>query len=179
MRILSIKRVGAIALGILALIILVTRPQPTQTPGWQTGDTAPTSLIEQIISENIYPGKAFDSSHLRIWKIKQSGQHEPLYLINTQVPKIIEDSRLCGSLGCAILGYQPATRHYQQVLNVYLNPHLPLEIPFIELSDSIQNGLPVLLVNQMHGHHLQQITLTFNGHQYEATETTLFPKRYE
>jgi hypothetical protein len=179
--------VGAIALIAVALILsgvgLIDKQAAASDADWShAAQSAPSELLEQIRTETLSPNAPVDVGRMKVWKVQQSGQTQPLYLIDSRVTDSAERSNanpLCGSSGCAFFGYLATMNGYQQVLNVYLDPRLPPNVPLIELGDGLQAGLPVLKVNQLEGDRIQLLSLSFNGQKYEIIETQLLPQRYE
>ncbi|MGF1498406.1 MAG: hypothetical protein ACFB8W_16520, partial [Elainellaceae cyanobacterium] len=157
-------------------------PRTMAQGSWQFAKSAPSDLMQQVLAENIGSPSLVDASQMRVLRVQQSGQPTPLYLIDTRTADSSNSSGgnpLCGALGCAFLGYLPGDEGYQQVLGIYLNPNLPPDIPLFQLSEALHNELPILQVNQLEGHQIQQLTLTFNGQEYEVTQAELLSQRYE
>ncbi|MGF1499992.1 MAG: hypothetical protein ACFB8W_24665 [Elainellaceae cyanobacterium] len=182
MKRLSWKVLVAIAIGVFAVGAIASLPRTMAQGGWQAAKSAPSSLIQQVAAENVGSTSPIDVSQMRVWKIRQSGQSVPLYLIDTRTTdpeNSAQANPLCGALGCAFLGYLPGDEGYQQVLGIYLDPNLPPNIPLFQLSEALHNELPILQVKQLEGHQIQQLTLTFNGQEYEVTQAELLSQRYE
>ncbi|MCG8368814.1 MAG: hypothetical protein MJA27_36460 [Pseudanabaenales cyanobacterium] len=177
--------VGAIALTILLSSITgaIREHASADSANWNDAVySAPLGLMEQVQRNNLSPDLPIDTGRMRVRKVQQSGQSEPLYLIDSQIAdaaKYPQANLLCGELGCAFFGYIPSDSRYEEILNTYFNPHLPPDIPLFESTETLKNGLPVLKVNQMESEQVQQLTLAFNGQAYEVIENQLFPDRYE
>jgi hypothetical protein len=172
---------------VLGLVIAWAIPSPNATsqPQWQLAkDAAPAGLMAQVIQENLQPGTAIDTGQMKIWQIQQANQNVPLYLIDTRVANAAEhpqDNPLCGVQGCLFLAYISAgSGHYQRVLSIYLNPHLPPQTTLLQPSAySSESGLPCLMVNQLEHHKIRTTQFCFNGSIYEIIDTQLLPKVYE
>ena len=177
-------RTGLVIVCVLSVIGFYTAlSQSSDANGWQRGsDAAPAGLMQQVIQENIAPDFQVDSGRMRVWRIQQSGQPDPLYLIDSRVASAAESASanpLCGASGCAFFGYIQQGDRHQRVFADYLDPRLPPNIPLFEVPHKLQNRLPVLIVNQMENNQIRQLTLSFNDREYEVTETQLLPQRYE
>ena len=136
--------------------------------------------MQQAASE--YLTSEFDDQldQLSVLKIWQSGQAEPLYIINSRIPTLEMDKNpLCGALGCLFLGYVQTNNGYQNVFSSYLDPRLPPDIALIEVSDTLQNEMPELIVHQLEGNQILRLRLTLNNGRYEVVETQHLPERYE
>jgi hypothetical protein len=169
---------GGLAIA-LPLIIGVYQvwPRPEKSD-WQPAETiAPPELMEQAANE--YLSASFDGQlgKLSVMKIFQSGQSEPLYIINSRIPDIeMHKNPLCGALGCLYLGYVQTSNGYQNVFNSYLDPRLPPDVSLIEVSDDLQNEMPELIVHQLEGRQLLRLRLTLNSDRYEVVETQYLPE---
>jgi hypothetical protein len=176
---------GAIALIAIVVVLSATgladRQASANDTAWSyAAQSAPSELMTQLRREHLSPDAVVDTGRMKVWKIQQPGQTQPLYLIDSRVADAASSTNpLCGASGCAFFGYLATTNGYQQVLNVYLDPRLPPHVALIDAINELQSGLPVLKVNQLEGDRIQQLTLTFDGQQYQVTETQLSPKRYE
>jgi hypothetical protein len=176
---------GAIALIAIVVVLsavgLADRQASANDAAWSyAAQSAPSELMTQVRAEHLSPDAAVDTGRMKVWKIQQSGQTQPLYLIDSRVADAANSTNpLCGASGCAFFGYLVTASNYQQVLNIYLDPRLPPHIALIEVINTLQSGLPVLKVNQLEGDRIQQLTLTFDGTQYQVTDTQLSPQRYE
>ena len=151
---------------------------------WQLANqVAPTGLMAQVGRENLQPGAAIDLGRMKVWKLQQSQQPQPLYLIDTRIMNEAAQPNanpLCGALGCAFLGYLPTHgNQYQRVLNLYLNPLLPPDVPLLQPMPKLQSGLPCLLVHQLEHQQLRLFKLCWNGRIYEVVDSSLLPKVYE
>ena len=171
---------GAIVV-VLSAVGLAERQASANDAAWSyAAQSAPTELMTQIHREHFSPDAAVDTGRMKVWKIQQSGQIQPLYLIDSRVANSAGSTNpLCGASGCAFFGYLTTANGYQQVLDIYLDPRLPPHMPLIELGDELQAGFPILKVNQLEGDRIRQLTLAFNEQKYDITETKLFPQRYE
>jgi hypothetical protein len=155
------------------------RAQPDWKPASQS---APPGLLEQVVQENIQPGISIDAQNMKIWTIHPSQAKQALYLIDPRVAKAEDssDNPLCGAAGCVFLAYvQVSGNLYQRVLNTYLNPLLPPEVPLIKPGPELQSGLPCLQVNQLERQKIRTFKLCVNGTTYEVMESHLLPKVYE
>ena len=142
--------------------------------------SAPSELMTQIRREHLSSDATVDTGRMKVWKIQKSGQTQPLYLIDSRVAGAASYTNpLCGASGCAFFGYLATTNGYQSVLSIYLDPRLPPHVTLIDTTNEPKSGLPVLKVNQLEGDRVQQLTLTFDGKQYQVTDTQLSPQRYE
>lgn len=151
--------------------------------GWKpASQVAPPGLLEQIVRENIEPGIAIDARNMKLWKIQPPKAKQALYLIDTRVARggTSQDNPLCGAGGCVFLAYtQVSGDRYQRVLQTYLNPLLPPEVPLIKPAPELQSGLPCLLVNQLENRKIRTFKLCLNGTNYAVVESHLLPKVYE
>jgi hypothetical protein len=165
---------GGLAIA-LPLIIGVYQvwPRPEKSD-WQPAETiAPPELMAQAADED-------QLGQLNVKKIVQSGQAEPLYIINARIPDIeMHKNPLCGASGCLYLGYVQTSDGYQNVFNSYLDPRLPPDVSLIEVSDSLQNEMPELIVHQLEGRQLLRLRLTLNNDRYEVVETQYLPDQNE
>jgi hypothetical protein len=170
---------------ISAIAFLLPSPQATSQPQWQLAkDAAPVELMAQVLQENLQPGTTLDAGQMKVWKVQQADQNVPLYLIDSRVANAAEQPQgnpLCGAQGCLFLAYIPAEKgHYQRVLHLYLNPHLPPKTTLLQPAEySLEAGLPCLVVNQLEHHKIRRMQFCFNGNNYEIIDTQLFPKVYE
>lgn len=150
---------------------------------WQSAaQAAPAGLMEQVVRDNMTSNAQIDAGKMKVWKILQPGQSEPLYLIDTRIANLAErpsGNPLCGALGCAFFGYVSENGHYRKVLGTYFDVNLPPHIPLFELTDNLQKGLPTLKVNQREGDRVRQFIFSFNGESYEVVETRLSPNVYQ
>ena len=90
---------------------------------------------------------------------------------------------LCGYIGCLYVGYlQPAqldsAEFAREVFSAYINPHLPPHIPLLQAKqderESVAQGLPCLVFNQLElSDHLRQLEYCFNGRFYQLTDSRL------
>jgi hypothetical protein len=169
----------------LGLAIAWAIPKATSQPQWQLAkDAAPAELMAQVIQENLQPGMLVDTAQMKVWQVQQADQKVPLYLIDTRVANAAEQPQgnpLCGVQGCLFLAYIPAgSGHYQQVLSIYLNPHLPPQITLLQPEeDFLESGLPCLTANQLEHHKIRTTRFCFNGSNYEILDSQLLPKVYE
>ncbi len=168
----------------LVLAIAWAIPKATSQPQWQLAkDAAPVELMAQVIQENLQPGTPVDTGQMKIWRVQQVNQNVPLYLIDTRVANAAEQPQgnlLCGVQGCLFLAYIPAgSGHYQRVLSLYLNPHLPPKIVLLQPTAALQAELPCLMVSQLEQPKIRTTQFCFNGSIYEIVETQLLPEVYE
>ena len=170
---------------VLAIAFFLPKTNASSQPQWQLAKAAaPTGLMAQVIQDNIQPGTPVDIGQMKVWKVQQSDQNVPLYLIDTRAVNAAEHPQgnpLCGVQGCLFLAYIPAgSGHYQQVLSIYLNPHLPPQTILLQPATySSASGLPCLMVNQLEHHKIRTTQLCFNGSIYEIIDTQILPKVYE
>ncbi|NEP20383.1 MAG: hypothetical protein F6J97_26470 [Leptolyngbya sp. SIO4C1] len=115
---------------------------------------------------------------MSVWKIQASGQAAPLYLIDSRLAGDAPNP-LCGTAGCVFFAYIPSSDRYQQVFLAYLDPRLPPEVELFEVITTLEEGFPTLMVHQLDGRHLQQLTLSFTGQRYEVVNTQHLPQVYE
>jgi hypothetical protein len=165
------------------IAVLAMKSASVET-GWQeAARSAPPGLIQQVAKENLSSDFAGDIGRMKVWKIFQSRQSKPLFLIDTHITNEatqLYGNPLCGAMGCKFLGYvSTAKNQYQQVLANYFKPQLPPKISLIEPTPTIRNGLPTLKVNQLERKQVKQTMLAFDGKRYEVVETQLLPKVYE
>lgn len=151
---------------------------------WQPAAlAAPPGLMEQVVKEHIKGEWLGDPGRMRVIKIQQSGQQNPLYLINT---RIIHDcppqgcnplqDPLCGRAGCAYLGYVQNGKSYRQVFNEYLNSLLPPEVPFMRVSNQLASGLPCLQFTQLENTMSDRLRLSrfcYDGRIYKRVDESL------
>ncbi|NET34879.1 MAG: hypothetical protein F6K19_23125, partial [Cyanothece sp. SIO1E1] len=153
--------VRAIALTILlsSLFGAIQERAAADATHWNyAAHAAPSELMTQVQQDNLRPEVPIDLGRMQIWKIQQSGQSAPLYLIDSQIAdlaKYPQANPLCGRLGCAFLGYIPTDNGYVKVLDLYLKPQLPPDITLFAPSEILQHGLPVLRVNQLESNQRQ------------------------
>jgi hypothetical protein len=183
MRISSVK-IGFVTLCLISFIgIYVASSQSSDTLRWQSAlNVVSEELLQRIIEENTAPGFHLDKEEVRALKIQHSGQPAPLYLIDFRTSDFSQSlpvNPLCGASACAFFGYIRQGNNYQRVLSIYLNPHLPPNIPLVQTTDELQNHLPVLSVKQLEDTHIRQLTLSFNENEYEVTETKLLSQSYD
>ncbi|MEL6327037.1 MAG: hypothetical protein AAFQ61_09065 [Cyanobacteria bacterium J06626_23] len=146
---------------------------------WQpAGEVLPTELLEQIQSDHLQPEFLGNADQMRAWKIQQSGQPIPLYLIDSRLTES-DEQPLCGQSGCAFFAYVPNGQHYRSVWNAYLDPRLPPDLNLITATDNLQNRLPELILYQLERGQLQQFTLAFDGDRYEVVEAVNLPNSHE
>jgi len=172
---------GLILVGAIAVFAMKSASVET---GWQeAARSAPPGLMQQVVKENLSSDFAGDTGRMRVWRVFQTGQSKPLFLVDTRSKNEANQPHqnpLCGALGCKFLGYvSTAKDQYQQVLANYLKPQLPPEVPLIEPTPTIRSGLPILKINQIEGRQVKQSVLAFDGKGYEVVETQLLPKVYE
>jgi hypothetical protein len=173
---------GVITGLLLAMLafLLAQYSASSDTPQWQS---ISHKLSAQVMTESFRPGIPIDVGRLRTWKIQQSEQSDPIYLVDSRLSDRADYPRvnpLCGASGCAFLIYKPdGDRHFQQIWSAYLNVNLPPTVALFEPSPDLSHGLPILKINQMEGQRIRQLRLSFDGKGYEITQTTLMPQIYE
>lgn len=176
---------GAMALLVVLLVLpgISDRSVSTETETWQrAAEIAPSRLMEQVRTEHLGTEATVDLGRMKIWKIWRSAQSHPLYLIDSRIAdaaRYPQANLFCGQSGCAFWGYISVNHRYQQVLASYFNPRLPPDIPLFSLTGNLQNGLPMLQVNQLEDDRLWQYTLTFSGKTYDITEANLISETHE
>jgi hypothetical protein len=167
-----------LALVVLVLGFVAVTSQSVQ-PTWQLGQMlAPPKLLQQVAQDNLNPDFPVDPGQMRILKIQQSRQAQPLYLIDARLGQAAPQP-LCGAAGCAFWGYRPTKSGFQKVFAAYLNPHLPPGTPLVEPLPILENGLPQLTIHQLDGTVLQHLTLAFNGQTYAIAQVDYLPISYE
>lgn len=155
-----------ICLVVLLALAIWLWPRPSQT-GWQLAqDVAPLPLLSQMMQDNLSPTFPIDPGQMQMWKVQIARQRQPLYLVDSRVEGS-ETQPLCGAIGCAFFAYIPQDTGFQRVLATYLSPHVPPGRSLIELTTTVEHGLPRLVVNQLGAEGFQQYTLGFNGQIYE------------
>ncbi len=166
----------------LAIVFTLNQHAFSQDQWRFAKDIAPPGLVDQIVQENFQSSSPVEAGNMKVWKIQQPQQREPLYLIDTRVTHDSKQARanpLCGQQDCLFLGYVPKRDRYQRILNLYLNPHLPPKMALWRSLSELNNGLPCLVAQQLVQEKIQAFKLCFNGQVYEITETQRLPKRYE
>lgn len=181
---LRFRLIAFVSLILVGMIAVLAMKSASTEAGWQeAARSAPSGLMQQVTKENLSSDFAGDIGRMKVWKIVQSGQSKPLFLIDTHITNEATQpygNPLCGAMGCKFLGYiSTAKNQYQQVLANYFKPQLPPKVPLIEPTSTIRNGLPTLRVNQLESKQVKQTTLAFDGERYEVVETQLLPKVYE
>lgn len=157
------------------IVGLLNQGKATEFVTWQrASQVAPASLVQQIQQENLSGNSQVGD--MKVWKIQRPQQSKPLYLIDSRIKG---KASLCGALGCAFWGYVPVSDRFQRVLSAYFDPRLPPKIQLFESQNALQNGLPILKVNQLEKQQICQYQYEFNGKGYELMETRLLPQRYE
>ncbi|MEN8446357.1 MAG: hypothetical protein ABG776_15255 [Cyanobacteria bacterium J06555_13] len=170
-------KAGLLAAGVaiaLPFIIGVYQvwPRP-EISAWQpAAEVAPPGLMMQIATDNLTSGFETQLGQMTMMRPWQPGQLKALYLIDSRTADLsTQDNPLCGALGCAFFGYVPTDEEFQSVLSLYLDPHLPPDIPLIETSDRLQNNMPELIIHQLEGEQLMRMRMVLNTEQYEVVET--------
>lgn len=153
-----------------------TRWIPIDT--WQyAAKVAPPGLMQQVVQENVNPDWLGDPGKMQVIKPKVKGQKNDLYLINTRVQyecplngcSPLADP-LCGSKGCAYLGYVRRGKSYTEVFNQYLRSTLPPDVTFLQVSNSLVLGLPCLGFTQLSeptGGKLKIQKFCYDGNKYK------------
>lgn len=184
---LKLLVIGAIILATLLFVLSLlgtfrSRASADAANWGYAANSAPSGLMEQFVADHLNP-LPIDPGRMKFLVVQLPGQNQPLYLIDSRIANLAEyphANPLCGASGCAFFGYIPTDREeFREVWNTYLNVNLPPEISLFESSDELQNGLPVLKINQMQGHRVEQSHWSFNGQDYEITKTLLTPQTYE
>ncbi|MEO0519224.1 MAG: hypothetical protein AAF171_18190 [Cyanobacteria bacterium P01_A01_bin.116] len=168
---------GGVAIA-LPLIIGVYQVWPrSESSDWQPlANAAPPGLLMQIGEEHLSSGFDEQLGQMKMMQPWQSGQMRALYLIDSRAADLSTgDNPLCGAIGCAFFAYVPTEEGFQNVLNLYLDPHLPPDISLIETSEILHNDMPELIIHQLEGDQLIQIHLVLNNEQYEVIETQYLP----
>lgn len=181
---LRFRLVAIVSLILTSTIAVLAMKSASVETGWQnSARSAPPGLMQQVVKENLSSDFTGDTGRMKVWRIFQTGQSKPLFLVDTRSMNEANhphENPLCGALGCKFLGYvSTAKEQYQQVFANYLKPQLPPKVPLIEPTPTIRNGLPTLKINQLEGRQVKQSVLAFNGKGYEIVETQLLPKVYE
>ncbi|MGG6269005.1 hypothetical protein ACQ4M3_30735 [Leptolyngbya sp. AN03gr2] len=181
---LRFRFIAIVSLILASTIAILAMKSASVETGWQeAARSAPPGLMQQVIRENLSSDFTGDAGRMKVWRIVQSGQSKPLFLVDTRSMNEAShphENPLCGAMGCKFLGYVSTTKdRYQQVFANYLKPQLPPKVPLIEPTPKIQSGLPTLKINQLEGRQVKQSVLAFNGKEYEVVETQLLPKMYE
>ncbi len=151
----------------------------TAKSNWQYAAlSAPQGLMQQVVKENIRSSEWLgDPGRMQILKVQESNQQKPLYLIDSHIqhlcpPRGCDPSLdpLCGSAGCAYLGYIQDGKSYRQVFNEYLKSSLPPGVPFLRVSKQLESGFPCLefteLPNVMDADSLQISRFCYNKNKY-------------
>lgn len=181
---LRFRLIGLVGLILISTIAVLAMKSASVETGWQeAARSAPPGLMQQVVQENLSAGFTGDTGQMKVWRILQSGQSKPLFLIDTRSTNEAThpgENPLCGALGCQFFGYlSTAKDRYQRVLSEYFKPQLPPKVSLIEPSQTVQNGLPILKINQLEGKQVKQMIFAFNGKTYDVVETHLLPKVYE
>ncbi|MDV2994938.1 MAG: hypothetical protein N4J56_004592 [Chroococcidiopsis sp. SAG 2025] len=145
---------------------------------------APPDLMEQVVQENIDPSWIGDPNRMQVIKIAVAGQQHPVYVINPQVmpPKSIRTidpsmSPLCGTAGCAYLGYIEEDGTYRRVFHQYLKDKLPPGTTFLKVGGGLTNGLPCLEFTEypepLNGTSLAVTRYCYNGRKYVPQDKKL------
>jgi hypothetical protein len=182
-----IRAIGLLILAIaivLAIALSLHSSNATGQSPWRLAkEGAPAGLMAQVIQENIQPGTTVEAEQMKVWTIQQPHQTIPLYLIDTRVANAVEhpqENLLCGAQGCVFLAYIPAEEgHYQRILSLYLNPHLPPKMTLLQPTAELKAGLPCLVARQLEQQKIRITQFCFNGSTYEIVETQLLPEVYE
>ncbi len=145
---------------------------------WQPAAlSAPPGLMEQVVRENIEGEWLGDPGRMQILKVQGTDQRKPLYLIDSKIqhecpPRGCDPLQdpLCGSAGCAYLGYIEDGKSYRQVFNEYLKSSLPPGVPFLRVSKQLNSGFPCLefteLTNVMDADSLQITRFCYKKNKY-------------
>jgi hypothetical protein len=136
------------------------------------------SLQKQLQQQYESDAAPLDAGRMRVLKIQQTGQSQPLYVIDTRValePKQRYLNPTCGAAGCAIVGYILSHSAYQEVLSVYLDPIPPKKKALIEPTSKIQNGLPCLNFNQrqVKTGQVEVVQWCYNGQRYQFVSSSV------
>ena len=130
----------------------VTSMRVIDTREWQyAAKAAPPGLMEQVLKENTNPDFSVDAGRMKILKISLPGQTTPLFVINSRVLYECPPSGcssyadpLCGTAGCEYFVYLKEGKLYRRVFKNYLKDLLPPELPFLRVSEQLNQGLPCL-----------------------------------
>lgn len=171
----------------LSLVGTFRNPASADAANWSyASNSAPSGLIQQIAANHLSPNLPVDSGRMKVLTVQLPGQKQPLYLVDSRIANLAQYPHvnpLCGASGCAFFGYIPTDipkeQQFQEVWDAYLNVNLPPNVSLFESPDALQNGLPVLKINQMQGNRVEQSHWSFNGREYEVTKTLLTPQTYE
>lgn len=138
---------------------------------------APPELMQKVLEENVSDDWLGDPRRMKVIKLKIRGQKNNLYLVNTRVQYECPPSGcspladpLCGSSGCAYLGYIQRGNSYHRVFNEYLKSILPPKVSFLEVSDRLTLGLPCLRFTELSDlatNKLQISKFCYNGNNYK------------
>ena len=105
---LKVRLIALVSLVLASTIAVFAMRSASLESSWQEASrSVPPGLMQQIIQENFNSDFAGDSGQMKIWKISQSGQSKPLFLIDTRTANAAtqpQDNPLCGALGCQFLG---------------------------------------------------------------------------
>ncbi|MCU0551793.1 MAG: hypothetical protein MUC48_20830 [Leptolyngbya sp. Prado105] len=135
--------------------------------------------LQQQLQQRYESGAApLDAGRMRVLKIQQRGQSQPLYVVDTRValePKQRKLNPACGAAGCAIVAYISSQSIYQEVLSVYLDPIPPKRKALIEPTSKIQNGLPCLNFNQrqIKTGQVEVLQWCYNGQSYQFVSSSV------
>lgn len=172
---------GAIAASLaiaLPLIVGIYKAWPRpESSAWQPlAEVAPPSLMMHIGEAHLTSGFDEQLGQMHVMQPWQPGQSTALYIIDSRAADLsTSENPLCGALGCAFFAYVPTERGFQNVLDLYLDPHLPPEISLIEIGDTLDHDMPTLIIHQLDGDKLMQMHLVLNNDQYEIVETHYLP----
>ena len=163
----------------LPLIVGVYQVWPrAENSAWQPlASVAPSGLMMQIARDNLTSGFDEQVGQMKMMRPWQPGQVKALYLIDSRTADLsTQENPLCGALGCAFFGYVPTDNgeqngSFQSVLSLYLDPSLPPEIPLIEVTNTLFNDMPELVIHQLEDDQLIQMRLVLSNEQYEVVET--------
>lgn len=179
----ALKRISLVV-SLLPLVIACNQVVTAQNysftvrNNWQYAAlSAPPGLMQQVVKENIRSNWLGDPGRMQILKIQESNQQKPLYLIDSHIqhkcpPRGCDPLQdpLCGSAGCAYLGYMQDGKSYRQVFNEYLKSSLPPEVPFLRVSKQLDSGFPCLefteLTNAMDADSLQISRFCYKKNKY-------------
>lgn len=167
-------------LPILGLIVLLSACSAATAQGnqrWislsQANLPGLRNQLQQKYSSDRFP---IDAGRMRVLKVKNPNQAQPLYLIDTRVaPERRSLNPTCGSAGCAFEGYIQTQQTYREVLSVYLNPELSKELRLVEPASTSQNGFPCLNFNQpqKQTRQIEVVQWCYDGQRYQFVNSTL------
>lgn len=128
-------------------------------------------LIEQIITEN--SSLTPDNEIINRMQVYQLAEKPRLTFVD------FNTDEMCGQMGCLYVIYLESEGKTKKVLSRYLRPELPEDVPLISLSSHTQNDLPCIVFNQLAETNLQQVTLCYNGDEYQNSSYTILKRDFQ